>query len=110
MKTLLEINTEKFIKDGIKSIAHSDQKYFISTQTDSLEKGLRLMFTGLEMYCASHLSMHETAIGKDSYLSNYIEMIMQGLRGLESGCGRFDGGTLDKTLCRLAEMHELNID
>jgi len=96
--------------NGIKTVAHSDQKHFYYNVNDSIEKGFKMMIEGFEIYAQAHLDEYDTPVGKDGYLCGYLEEILHGLRGLESGCGRFDGGTLDKTLCEIAEKHGLQIE
>lgn len=110
METILRKNTRAFLNDGIKTIAHSDQNYFMSNVNDSIEKGFKMMIEGLEIYCASHKKANDSLVGNDGYTGRYIEEILHGLRGLESAQGRFDGGTLDKTLCEIAELNKLDIE
>lgn len=109
MKTTLQQNTVAFLADGIKTVAHQDQKHFYYNVNDSVEKGLKMMMEGLEIYCEAHLKEHGSTVGYD-YLGQYLEEVAYGIRGLFSGCGRFDVGTLDKTLCEVAEKHNLDIE
>lgn len=108
--TTLAINTREFLKDGITTVAHSDQKHFFYNVNPSVEKGLKMMLEGLEIYCESHKADNGTVAGQDGYLSSYLQEISHGIRGLFSGPGRFDGGTLDKTLLTVTERSELSVE
>lgn len=110
MQTTLQKNTIDFLKNGIKTVAHSDQKHFYYNVNASVEKGLKMMIDGVDIYCEAHLKEYGSTVGNDGYLHNYFEEILHGIRGLFSGCGRFDGGTLDKTICEIAAKHNLEIE
>ncbi|OQB10387.1 MAG: hypothetical protein BWY21_00308 [Parcubacteria group bacterium ADurb.Bin216] len=107
MKSTLRINTEYFLKDGVKTISHSDQKHFINQVNDSLEKGLKMMIEGAEIYIKAYQKENGSLIGEDHYVGAYMQEILHGIHKLLSGQGRFDGGTISKTLCELAENNNL---
>lgn len=107
MKSTLRINTEHFLRDGIKTVAHQDQRYFINQVNDSQEKGLKMMIEGAEIYIKAYQKENDSLIGNDGYMGPYMQQIMHGLHQLLSGQGRFDGGTISKTLCDLASENEL---
>ena len=106
----LEKNSAEFLKDGIKVVSHSDQQHFMRAGDNTIEGGFRTMIQGLERYCLAFWDLNESEVGDDGYTGRYIEEILHGLRGLESAQGRFDGGTLDKTLCEIAAAHKLEIE
>ena len=110
MITTLQKNTNKFLAQGVKTVAHSDQSKFITARRNSLEGGYRMMIEGLEIYAEAFKAEYGTPVGEDGFLGQYLSEVLHGLRGLESGLGRFDGGTLDKTMCELAEAHKLEIE
>lgn len=109
-RTTLHNNTLDFLRDGIKTVAHSDQKHFYYNVNQSVEKGFKMMIEGLEIYAEAHLDEYGTPVGEDYFAGPCLEEITRALRQLESGFGRFDGGTLDKTLCEIAEKHKLDIE
>lgn len=108
--TILQEKTAAFLSGGIKTVAHQDQQRFMRQPYNTTEGGLRNMIEGLEAYCGAIYTDYETHIGDDYFLKQYVEEIAHGIRGLLSGPGRFDGGTLDSTLIEIADTHGLEIE
>lgn len=111
MPSTLSKNTNRFLAEGVKTVAHQHQQFFMS-HPQGCESGLRKMINGLEDYCRGvyQLTEGEYIAGDDGFLGPYLEEIAHGLRGLLSGLGKFDGGTLDQTILEICETHKLNIE
>jgi hypothetical protein len=104
----LEKHSKRFLKDGIKTVAHSNQASFMGSR-NGFEGGLKNMVTGLEQYCKAMPSVGYHA-GEDGFIGPELENIARSLRALLSGGGRFDGGTIDAALLEICEKAKLDIE
>ena len=108
MKTIEQHSIEKMA--GYRgTISEQDQKQFLYS-VGTCESGLKQMIQGLHTYCQAMDKHHGYVAGDDGYCGPYLEEVLHGLRGLLSGPGRFDGGTVDSYLCELADAFKLEIE
>jgi hypothetical protein len=105
----LEKETVAFLKDGIKVVAHQDQKFFMTTSKEC-EKGLRDMINGLESYCLGLDKEYGTKVGNDYYLAPNVKDIAHALINMLSGPGKFDGGTVDKVIRKICNQAEIELE
>lgn len=73
----------------------------------NIEKGLKAMIEGVELYCKGASKGWDAPIGKDYVLAPEIGAIINGLLGLLNGPGRFDGGSCDHALRAIAKKYEI---
>jgi hypothetical protein len=106
--TILEKHTAKLAKMALATRAMQDQKRFMTTESDSVTKGLRMMIQGAEMYCEALKRDTDWLIGNDGVLGLEMGAILNGLLGLLNGSGSFDGGTLDGAIREIAATYEIN--
>lgn len=107
--TTLEENTGQFLKDGIKSVSHQEQMFFMHTSMP-LEAGLRGMIESLELYCKGFCENQESDSIECYYTAPYLSDIARNLQGLLSSLGKFDGGILSKTLHEICEKYDLEME
>ena len=91
------------------TVAYEDMRKFLNNNV-GCEAGLRQILEGVQTYCQAMQADHGYYAGDDGYCGPYVEEILHGVRGLLSGPGRFDGGTVDSFICDFAEHYKLEIE
>ena len=106
-------NIYKYCRDRMKkfegTVAHSDMEKAL-TFKDAMGGSLVKILEHVAYYCEAHQRDYGSFVGDDGYLEPYVKDILQGIIGLLSGPGRFDGGTLDSFARDLADAHQIELD
>ena len=104
--TTLETHTEKLRKMCPKTVAEADQLAFMRGASE-LERGLKAMIDGAEMYCRAVKDQNDWILGDDYVLGPEMGSILNSLLGLLNGPGRFDSGTLDGAIRDIAKQYNI---
>ena len=86
------------------SVANQNHKAFMAESTD-LDKGMKQMINGLELYCNGFRGRFNSAIGKDAVLGNGVAAVIEALFVLLQGPGNWDVGTVDANLRYIAKLN-----
>ncbi len=104
--TALQKHTDKLKIMAPRTVAMADQLAFMLGHTE-LERGLKSMIDGAEMYCRAVKAQNDWILGDDYVLGPEMGSILNGLLGLLNGSGRFDGGTLDGAIRDIAKQYNI---
>jgi len=96
----------KLVKMAPNTIAVRHQLAFMNGKTE-LERGLKMMIEGAELYCRAMEKQSDWKIGKDYVLGPEMGAILNGIIGLLNGPGFFDGGTIDGAIRDIAKEYEI---
>lgn len=77
-------------------------------ESTDIDKGLKQMINGLELYCSGFRSRFDSAIGKDAFLGNGVAAVIEALFVLLQGPGNWDNGTVDATLRHIADLNVID--